>query len=506
MSHFKHPIVLVSAIFALIVAGAGYWYVSKPQASDTAFIPVHARSLTEEVVVSGSVTSAAAVDLAFERSGKIVRVNAKVGDTVSAGTTLVALDSSALAAQLTQAEAALEREKIKMNNLLVLGSGDPSGSGSSASVAITSSIQNLKDKVLASYSDTDSALGTYVDLLFVDPRGEAKFESKASIGNSTYYLQAPAELRLGGQRTDISNMMAAWASANADLSSDENILQSASRARETLTATQRMLQDMTTAISQHSAIDTNAQNLYSSYLAGISKASATVNASLSSITTAEQQYRSASSAASPYEIGLQETAVESARGQVDAIRTQLAQMTVSAPVSGIITKQDAQVGAIASPGIPLVSMISDSAFQIEASVSEAEVAKIHAGEDVSVTLDAYGSDVSFPATVTSVDPSATVNQGVSSYRVVIQFKEKDDRIKTGMTANANIITTTKENVLAIPWNSVIARSGTSFVVVKNPDGTTSERQIQTGIRSGEMVEVVSGLTEGELVASFGINQ
>ena len=225
----------------------------------------------------------------------------------------------------------------------------------------------------------------------------------------------------------------------------------------------------------------------------------------SALSVAQDQLALKQAGATSEQIAGQQAAVDSAQSLVDGARAQLEKAIIRAPITGTITRQDAHVGAIASPNTPLVSMISNAQFQVESNVSETEVAKIHLGDDVLVTLDAYGTSASFKATVASVDPSTTINQGVSGYRVVIQFKDRDERIKVGMTANASVITARKESALVVPWSSVIERNGKSFVLVKNPNGQAVEQEVKTGIRSGDVIEVVSGLEDGDFIASFGTN-
>lgn len=511
MNNLKHPIVIASAVLALLVVGAGFWYVSKPSQSSATFSPIHAQALTEEVSVSGPVTSAAAVDLAFERSGKIVRVNTKVGDTVSAGATLVALENADLVAQLAGAQATLESQQAKLAELQKGSRPEDitiaETQVSNAQAALDDTRKSMADKVQDAYTKSDQAIHNTVDKFFSNP--------KTSSPQITFLLaDSQLENNLENNRPVMESILTSWNS------SIDGGTATASDAKKNLDQLRDFLSMAASALTSAISSSQASQATIESWKVEVATARTNLNTAYAAITTGEDAIRNAESAlktaqnqlalkqagSTPEQIAAQRAAVDGAKAAVDGAQAQLGKTVIRAPISGVITRQDAHVGAIASPNVPLVSMISNAAFQIEASVSEAEVAKIHAGNDVSVTLDAYGSGVSFAATVASIDPSSTVNQGVSSYRVVIQFKEKDDRIRTGMTGNAQIITAQKQSVLTVPWSSVIARRGTSFVVVKNPDGTTSERQIQTGIRGGDMVEVVSGLSEGELVASFGINQ
>src|SRR5581483_10901237 len=98
---------------------------------------------------------------------------------------------------------------------------------------------------------------------------------------------------------------------------------------------------------------------------------------------------------------------------------------------------------------------SDTKFQIDANIAEADIAKVALGQKATVTLDAYGPDVVFNATVIKIDPAETIVDGVPTYKTTFQFDTPDDRIKSGMTANIDIQGDSHTDVLAVPERAVI---------------------------------------------------
>ena len=83
----------------------------------------------------------------------------------------------------------------------------------------------------------------------------------------------------------------------------------------------------------------------------------------------------------------------------------------------------------------------------------------------------------------------------------------DVRIKAGMNGNISITTAHRTQVVVIPQDSVILKSGESTVLLDAGNGRTEERVVQLGISGNNgMVEVISGVTEGERVVSFGSPQ
>jgi len=506
----KHPIVVVSAVVALIVVSIGFWYLSKPSQSWATFSPAHKMTLTEEVSASGPVTSSSAVDLALDRSGKIVRVNAQVGDTVFAGATLVALESSDLVAQLAGAQAALASQEAKLAELQKGSRPEDIAIAqtqvSNAQSALDDTHKSMADKIEDAYTKSDQAIHNTVDKLFSNPTSNPQI--------SFLLPNSQLENELENDRLMMESVLVSWST------SIDNGGATAPDAKKNLELLRNFLSEAASALADAIPSGQTSQTVIESWRVEVATARTNLNTAYAAITAGEDAARIAESAlktaqnqlalkqagSTPEQIAAQQAVVDGAKASVSGAEAQLAKTVLRAPITGIVTRQNAHVGAVASLNTPLVSMISNAAFQVEVSVSEAEVAKIQPGNAVSVTLDAYGSGVTFAATVASVDPAATVTNGASSYRVVIQFKEKDQRIKTGMTANVDIVTAHKDDALAIPWNSVIERGGKSIITVKNTDGSTSEREIQTGIRSHDEVEVVSGLQEGELVASYGTHQ
>lgn len=194
-----------------------------------------------------------------------------------------------------------------------------------------------------------------------------------------------------------------------------------------------------------------------------------------------------------------EKALTSAEAEVARIRTEISERVLRAPFAGVVTVVDTEVGATAAVNEPVVSLISDTKLQIESFVPEINLSLVQPGASSTVTLDAYGSNVPFNATVVSVDPAETVRDGVSTYRAILEFAEPDERIRSGMTANVVIVADRRENVVSIPQRAVETRDEGSFVRVKEGD-TVVERMVVVGdISSLGSVEILEGLDEGEVL-------
>ncbi|MCR4306410.1 MAG: HlyD family efflux transporter periplasmic adaptor subunit, partial [Candidatus Yonathbacteria bacterium] len=158
---------------------------------------------------------------------------------------------------------------------------------------------------------------------------------------------------------------------------------------------------------------------------------------------------------------------------------------------------------VVSPAVVMVRIISESRFEIEALVPEADIANVKLGDKATFTLDAYGDEESFEALVQRIDPAETVVEGVSTYKVILEFIDREGKVKSGMTADVSILTDKREGVIALPTRAVSVNEGEQSVRVLHKDGTIETRKVTTGLRGslGKTV-ILSGIEEGEEVIVF----
>jgi multidrug efflux pump subunit AcrA (membrane-fusion protein) len=111
--------------------------------------------------------------------------------------------------------------------------------------------------------------------------------------------------------------------------------------------------------------------------------------------------------------------------------------------------------------------------------------------------------VSFPATVTTVNPGGVITNGVASYQITVTFTNADPRIQSGLTANLAIVTATKDQALVVPESAIITNDAQKFLYLKGPNGGV-KTEVQVGITSADgMTEITNGLSSGDEVLTFG---
>lgn len=152
-------------------------------------------------------------------------------------------------------------------------------------------------------------------------------------------------------------------------------------------------------------------------------------------------------------IGAQKASIAQARANLNTSMTNLGYTKIIAPVDGTIISRDIDVGqpVAASFQAPELFTIAQDLkkMQIEVNVSEADIGKVKAGQDVEYTLDGY-PDSTFHGKVTQVRLDSTTTSNVVTYTVIVSVNNDELKLKPGMTANVSIITSRSKNVLCAP--------------------------------------------------------
>jgi HlyD family secretion protein len=204
------------------------------------------------------------------------------------------------------------------------------------------------------------------------------------------------------------------------------------------------------------------------------------------------------------EIAAARARVEQAQVAVDSALLTRDRAVLTAPMDGVVAYVGVQVGEYAGPQTPVVTLLGESQFSIEADVDEADIGSMALGQEVQITFDAFPGDA-LTGRVIAIAPQASLDLGVVSYRVTIETGSTDIDLRAGMTANAEVVKEKREGVLLVP-NVAIAvdpETGRKCVARKTQSGV-EQVEITTGLTTDLYSEVVSGLAAGdEVVVSSG---
>ena len=198
---------------------------------------------------------------------------------------------------------------------------------------------------------------------------------------------------------------------------------------------------------------------------------------------------------------------------MQSAETELRYTKIISPVDGIVVSKAVEVGqtVAASFQTPTLFNVAEdlTKMQIEASVVEADIAKVKEGQVVEFSVDSFPDEI-FYGIVTQVRNEAITTSNVVTYEVIIEIDNRDLRLKPGMTANVEVITAQKENVLLVPNKALRFTYDDGGSAVKKrykdrglwilEDGKPVRLSILTGVYDDEFTEVSGAeLKEGEEV-------
>jgi RND family efflux transporter MFP subunit len=206
--------------------------------------------------------------------------------------------------------------------------------------------------------------------------------------------------------------------------------------------------------------------------------------SQSAVDRAEAEYKAA------------EAQLKAAEGGAGQAAVSKGYTTVVAPISGVVSARNVEVGEMAAPGKPLLTTFDPNDMRVIAEVPQSMVPEIRALSRATVEVPSVGKWIKVKSMV--IVPAADPRTHSTRVRLYLAGDERD--IYPGVYAQAHFAIGHAKK-LVIPMQSVIRRSEVSGVYVVNDKGATSLRQIRLGEKTGDgLVEVLAGVSAGEKVA------
>lgn len=197
-----------------------------------------------------------------------------------------------------------------------------------------------------------------------------------------------------------------------------------------------------------------------------------------------------------------EAGMQNAKSGVEQLDTALenvdAEGNVLAPQSGTLVTMNATEGSYISNSMPLVVIDGADQMKVTASVSEALVPKISAGDSADVTVSA--ANKAFTATIRSVERAA--NMQTKLYTVVLTVPADVTGLMNGMFADVTFHTDAAEDTIVVPTEAILTSNGAQYVYVVE-EGTAKYVAVTTGLIGSGVTEITSGLAEGARLVVVG---
>ncbi len=225
---------------------------------------------------------------------------------------------------------------------------------------------------------------------------------------------------------------------------------------------------------------------------------AELTAAQSAIAQAEATLARLQEGVSDEDLLIAQLQVEQAQLSLEQARHQLDGTILTAPHKGTITQVGIQAGEVTG-GQPAFILTDLSQFHIDVTVDEIDIGRVAVGQPVTITLDALPGET-LAGWVDEIADTARLDAGVVTYQVAVRLHPTEAPLRAGMTANVDIVTERREDVLLVPnrFVRIDRTSGQAFV-----DELAGEQirpiEIQIGLRDETSSEVLAGLNEGDIV-------
>jgi macrolide-specific efflux system membrane fusion protein len=192
-----------------------------------------------------------------------------------------------------------------------------------------------------------------------------------------------------------------------------------------------------------------------------------------------------------------QNAYDQARASLSDLQATAKRWQLVAPGPGVVTAVDITKDADAPSGAAIT--VDATTYQVTADVVETDVPSVKVGQAADVSVAAIGADLA--GKVTAIAPTAvssSSSSSVVSYAVTIDLTSPPATLRSGMTADITITTAAVSNVLAVPAAAIRGTTG-SYTVLVLVNGQPESRPVTVGLMTSSLVEIQSGLTEGDPV-------
>ncbi len=196
--------------------------------------------------------------------------------------------------------------------------------------------------------------------------------------------------------------------------------------------------------------------------------------------------------------------VDQAAAQIKQLEVNLSYTRIYAPIDGLVSDVTIQEGETIVTGLQvanLVTVIDPTLLEMWIYVDETDVGKAKTGQSVEYYVDTYPDRI-FHGTIHRLNPEPVVKDNIVYYLAIVQVPKDDAAfLKPEMTSHVKIIYEEKRDILTAPNAAVKFEAGKQIAYKVIGPNKVEKLELKTGIRGEEQTEIVSGATEGEVLAT-----
>lgn len=505
-----HAFLLVVTITT--IAGSVAYFVVSPSYIENKGVVVSLGKIKQYVRVSGSVEPRIDANLSFQSTGAVSYVGVSVGDVVTRGDLLSTLQSGDAQASLLQAEANVASQQALYDQLVAGARKEEVAvkqqAYDNAEISLNQTYTTLPDSIRSIDSTMGDVLKNKLAPLFVNAgdRYQLSFTS----------CDAKLSSLVETGRTNVENTLGAFQKNSllvTPLASNETVEKVFNEGYQATVEVDTLLNSVSLLLLAPCSSGNSSLDGYRASLSLVRTQMTALFASISSTKTAltlsknthnqsRRDLELVKAGTDSNKLRSQAALVKQAQAQVAQAYSQIEKTKIVAPFTGTISDVSVSEGETVTAGKSAVSMLTTNAYQIEAKIPEIDIVKIATGSPVSVTLDAYGKSIVFPAVVTRINPTATLEGNVPIYKVLVSFVNEDGRIRSGMTANINIETRDIQEAVVVPSRFVVFLDESTGTVNVKEGKSIVTKTVTLGVRGEDgNIEILSGLRAGEEVVA-----
>ncbi len=414
---------------------------------------VTAENVGDSLTLSGNVVPVNQASVSFKQAGVIDHVYVKEGDTVKAGDKIASLKSTDYELQLKAAQA----------------SEAGAGAQTDTAEAGVTAAQAQADAALAQVNTAQASLDAAISA-----RDTAQLQIDTEIPSKIEQAKQQLELT----QTNYDNIKTMYDSGVATKNQFDEIATKLAVDRETyqqaLDAKKVAQSQLNAAQAQIEAAEATKETAQSTYDAAIAQ----VNAAKSTTAAAQAQ-------------------TSAAQAQSQAASNSLNDTVIYSPMDGVVLKKVMNSGETVAAGTPIAVVGTNDKMWVRVGVPDNYINRVKKGQRALIHV--YGLDESIEGIVDEV--GALADTTTRTFTVNIMADNSDNLLKSGMICSTDIIFSQESKVL-VPVDSVISLPEGDSVFILDGD-TVREVAVETGEITGDSIEVVSGLTSGDMIVTDG---
>ncbi|MEP7271010.1 MAG: efflux RND transporter periplasmic adaptor subunit [Acidobacteriota bacterium] len=194
--------------------------------------------------------------------------------------------------------------------------------------------------------------------------------------------------------------------------------------------------------------------------------------------------------------------VEQQRAAVDLAKKGETDTIVRSPISGAVKEKHASRGAYLPVNGKIVTLVRLDPLRVRADIPEASAAAVRVGQMTSFTVDTFPGRT-FAARVARIGPS--LNEQTRALTIEAEFSNPGNQLRPGMFVRSQVVVNQNAKAILVPQKAVTYAAGISKVFIID-NGTATERLVKTGASDGDLIEILEGVAEGEVVASSNLDR